>query len=95
MPRENATTTFSSPFVSARTFLLLIALPPAISVTMTMRLRTLPGMILAVLCLAQSMLVQLSRAHMIELKPSSKECFFEDLSPGDQVRWLSTLRETV
>lgn len=32
-----------------------------------------------------SILVQMSHAHMIELKPSSKECFFEDLNPGDQM----------
>lgn len=24
-------------------------------------------------------------AHMVELLPSKKECFFEDLNPGDQV----------
>lgn len=38
------------------------------------------------LCLTLcSLLVQISHAHMIELKPSSKECFFEDLNPGDQM----------
>jgi hypothetical protein len=36
-------------------------------------------------CAFLSMLRSCS-GHMIELEASSKECFFEDLNPGDQVR---------
>ena len=44
---------------------------------------------LATLCLAllACLVVQPASAHMIELLPASKECFFEDLHIGDQVRF--------
>jgi hypothetical protein len=43
---------------------------------------SLLGLLGALLALA----VCAATAHMIELQPSAKECFFEDLNPGDQVR---------
>lgn len=36
-------------------------------------------------CLLVLSLLQACNGHMIELQASSKECFFEDLNPGDQV----------
>ena len=40
--------------------------------------------LLGLLCLFCALL-QMCKAHMIELEPSAKECFFEDLNPSDQV----------
>lgn len=37
------------------------------------------------LCLALSLLAPSANAHMIELLPNAKECFFEDLHNGDQM----------
>lgn len=39
--------------------------------------------------------MQPATAHMIELEPSSEECFFEDLNPGDQVRRMAGHEKSV
>ncbi|UZJ52425.1 hypothetical protein CBS101457_001745 [Exobasidium rhododendri] len=39
----------------------------------------------ALVCFVFLSILQVCSGHMIELEASSKECFFEDLNPGDQM----------